>query len=363
VFEAEAFVWAADHGADVISCSWGPEDGAWWEAGDPLHDQVVPLPDSTRTAIDYAVRNGRGGKGCVICFAAGNGNEPVENDGYASYAGVVAIAAIGDRSVRSVYSDFGRAVWCAFPSSDFAWPQQNHPAPLTPGIWTVDRRLGAGDNPGDTNLGDAEGNFTNSFGGTSSACPGAAGVAALVLARNPALRHDEVRDVLRRCCDRVDAAGGGYDASGHSLFYGYGRLNAARAVDLALPSQPSPVAIRTAQQDVPIRDFSKARLRLPIADAGPLKSFKVTVNIDHTYVGDLVVTLRPPTAMGAGAVVVHNRQGGSMDNLKKTYDAVNAPGLGSFQGRSPAGTWTLEVSDQAALDQGMIRSFTLEMGF
>ena len=25
--EAEAFVWAADHGADVISCSWGPLDG------------------------------------------------------------------------------------------------------------------------------------------------------------------------------------------------------------------------------------------------------------------------------------------------------------------------------------------------
>lgn len=34
--EANAFVWAADHGADVISCSWGPEDGNWSDPGDPV---------------------------------------------------------------------------------------------------------------------------------------------------------------------------------------------------------------------------------------------------------------------------------------------------------------------------------------
>ena len=73
--EADAFAWAAQNGADVISCSWGPTDGKWWDAADPLHKQVVPLPDSTRLAIDYAVTRGRSGKGCVVFFAAGNGNE------------------------------------------------------------------------------------------------------------------------------------------------------------------------------------------------------------------------------------------------------------------------------------------------
>ncbi|MDH5701046.1 MAG: S8 family serine peptidase, partial [Nitrospirota bacterium] len=48
--EADAFIWAAQHGADVISCSWGPEDGAWWDPRDPLHHTVVPLTDSTRLA-------------------------------------------------------------------------------------------------------------------------------------------------------------------------------------------------------------------------------------------------------------------------------------------------------------------------
>ena len=43
----------------------------------------------------------------------------------------------------------------------------------------------------------------------------------------------QVRDILKRCCDRIDKAKGGYDASGHSKKYGFGRLNAKKAVDLA----------------------------------------------------------------------------------------------------------------------------------
>src|SRR5688572_26038005 len=50
--EANAFVWAADHGADVISCGWGPSDGRCWDANDPRHNQVVPLPASTRLALE-----------------------------------------------------------------------------------------------------------------------------------------------------------------------------------------------------------------------------------------------------------------------------------------------------------------------
>ena len=175
--EADAFVWAADHGADVITCSWGPQDGKWWDASDPLHQEVVPLPDSTRLAIDHALNRGRGGKGCVIVWAAGNGNESADNDGYASNPNVIAVAACNDAGKRSAYSDKGRAIWCSFPSND------GTPS-LTPGIWTTDLTGKAGYNDGDTKKGDAAGNYTNSFGGTSSAAPGAAGVAALVLSNS-----------------------------------------------------------------------------------------------------------------------------------------------------------------------------------
>jgi subtilisin family serine protease len=353
--EADAFVWAAQNGADVISCSWGPADGDWTNPNDPLHNQVVPLPASTRLAIDYAVNKGRNGKGCVVCFAAGNGNESVDNDGYASYQNVIAVAASNDFGKKSAYSDFGQAVWCAFPSN-------NGDRSQTPGIWTTDRPGTPGYNSGNLSKGDAAGNYTNSFGGTSSACPGAAGVAALILARNPNLRWDQVRDILKQSCDRIDPAGGNYDAKGHSPFYGYGRINARTAVELAMPAQESPVTIFKTVQDVPINDFQVSTLTLAIANTNPLKSLKVDVDIEHTYIGDLIVTLQAPVDMGVNPVILHERQGGATDNLKKTYDEVNAPRLAAFKGKSPQGTWLLEVVDKAQQDTGKIRSFTLEMG-
>jgi hypothetical protein len=229
--EANAFKYAADHGADVISCSWGPADGDWTDAEDPVHSTMVDLPDSTRLAIAYAVKNGRRGRGCVITFAAGNGNEDVKFDGYASCPMVMAVAACNDTGKRSVYSDYGDAVWCAFPSSDFGYPPFGHPDALTPGIFTTDRTGKAGYNP--------YGDYTDDFGGTSSSCPGAAGTAALVLSVNPELGWEQVREILKRTSEKIDPADGSYDNTGHSRFYGYGRINAGEAVKLAIAMKPS----------------------------------------------------------------------------------------------------------------------------
>ncbi len=355
--EADAFIHAAQQGADVISCSWGPRDGKWWDPNDPVHNQNVPLPDSTRLAIEWAIRNGRGGKGCVIVWAAGNGNESVDNDGYARSDKVVAVAACNDTGTRSVYSDFGNAIWCAFPSSDFVHTPFNHPAPKTPGIWTTDRSGAVGYNPGQASQGDAAGHYTNSFGGTSSAAPGVAGVAALILARNPALRWDEVKDLLKRSCDQIDAAGGNYDANGHSTFYGYGRVNAAKAVELALPPQPAYTAIHTAVQDVAVRDKQTSRLSVEVGDTRAVREVAVSVDIEHTYIGDLVVKIVGP----AGTATLHDRTGRGTDNIKQRYDKVNAPALAAFAGANPQGTWTLEVTDEATQDVGTVRSFSVEL--
>lgn len=362
VREAEAFRWAADNGADVISCSWGPTDGRWWVASDPRHNQVVPLPASTKLALDYVIANGRGGKGCVVLFAAGNGNESVDNDGYASYPNVIAVAACNDRGRRSVYSDFGRAVWCAFPSNDFGHAPFNQPQPLTPGIWTTDRPGSAGYNPGSSAEGDSAGHYANSFGGTSSACPGAAGVAALVLAANPALKWHEVKDVLKRACDRIDPQGGAYDANGHSRRYGHGRLNAKTAVELAKPQPQNAVSVRRIF-DAPIPDLQTVRFGLDVSEAAAIESLSVAIDLKHSYIGDLAIKLLAPPALNLNPVVLHNRSGGSANALKKTYDVATTPGLGAFAGKSGAGRWTLEIRDAEAQDTGTLVSFTLKLAF
>ena len=147
IAEANAFLWAADHGADIISCSWGPEDGNWSDPADPVHTTLVDLPDSTRLAIDYAVAKGRGGRGCVITFAAGNGNEDCRFDGYASCQKVMAVAACNDNGKRCIYSDYGKEIWCSFPSSDLGYEPFEHPEPRTPGLFTTDRTGKSGYNP------------------------------------------------------------------------------------------------------------------------------------------------------------------------------------------------------------------------
>ena len=103
---------------------------------DPRHARLFPLPDNIRLAIDCAAANGRGGKGCVILFAAGNRNESVDLDRYASYEKVLAVAACNDRGKRSVYSDFGDTVFCSFPSNDFGFPPEGRTTSSTPSLAT-----------------------------------------------------------------------------------------------------------------------------------------------------------------------------------------------------------------------------------
>jgi hypothetical protein len=48
-----------------------------------------------------------------------------------------------------------------------------------------------------------------------------------VLSANPKLGSDEVRGILRATADKI---GAGYDANGFSPRFGFGRINAAKAV-------------------------------------------------------------------------------------------------------------------------------------
>ncbi len=112
---------------------------------------------------------------------------------------------------------------------------------------------------------------------------------------------------------------------------------------------------------------SRAELSIAIADERPVQALSVEVDIEHTYVGDLIVTLAPPeslaSALDTTPIVLHNRLGGGRDNLKQSYDKTSIPGLEQILGRSLQGIWTLQVKDEARYDTGLIRGFTLKVSY
>jgi subtilisin-like proprotein convertase family protein len=170
-----------------------------------------------------------------------------------------------------------------------------------------------------------------------------------------------VREIMKSSCDWIDTAGGQYDASGHSAKYGYGRLNAKKAVELARPAVPVGDRVVTATKDVPIRDFKTSRLGVGVAETASLKAVKVTVDIEHTYIGDLVVSIQPPAATSVSAIALHTNTGGGTHNLHEAYDQIITPALAALVGKKAQGTWTLVVKDTAAVDTGRIRSVSIEM--
>jgi thermitase len=68
--------------------------------------------------------------------------------------------------------------------------------------------------------------------GTSFAAPCAAGCAALALSMNPQLTRDELRMIMRDSAGKI--GGVVYDVDGHNDDYGFGRVNANEAVQLAI---------------------------------------------------------------------------------------------------------------------------------
>jgi subtilisin-like proprotein convertase family protein len=130
---------------------------------------------------------------------------------------------------------------------------------------------------------------------------------------------------------------------GWSLLVGSGAA-VTPATTRAYPSTQAAMAIPDGQEE----GLASA---IEVADEGVVRGLKVTLDLTHPYVGDLVVAL----VHGTQSVTLHAREGGSADDLKKSY-AVEA-----FNGAALKGTWTLSVKDVVQVDQGTLNSWSLEV--
>lgn len=287
----EMFNYASRNGADIISCSWGTIDSQY------------ALNSIKEAAIANAARNGRNGKGCVILYAAGNEGQDFVNL-YGVHPDVICVGASTSQDLHADYSNKGPQVWVCAPSNG-DWPITAARAYWDEGI------------PGETGEyaywadGISRGDRYKHFGGTSSATPLVAGICALILTANPNLTAREVKDILAKTADKVGGASA-YDSSGHSRKFGYGRVNALKAVEEAIkrkggssaptPPTPTPNPQPTPQPTPPtnVGPFKAINLKYPSQGFGVQTGTYSNPGNALTQIQSMELTFKTPTFVYIG---------------------------------------------------------------
>ena len=154
------------------------------------------------------------------------------------------------------------------------------------------------------------------------------------------------------------------DADGSwSPWFGHGRVDAPKAVAEAR-RLPGPVASRikrTSQAQRQISDNNPAGIQdvLHVDTAAQVQDVRITLDISHSWIGDLRVSLTSPDGT---TVLLHDRAGGNRDNIRATFDNANLPALSSFKNRTVIGDWALNVQDLASGDTGALNQWELDLG-
>jgi subtilisin family serine protease len=172
---ANGLTWAADHGAKIANISYGGVSGS----------------SAIISAAQY-LQN----KGGLVFVSAGNDGTQSST---APTSSMIVVSATDQNDNKYSWSTYGNFVSLSAPGD----------------VWTT-----------------SNGGGYQEWMGTSFSSPLVAGVGALVMAANPSLTQASVQSILQSTA--VDLGSAGKD-----IYYGYGRVNAAAAVQAALSSKPA----------------------------------------------------------------------------------------------------------------------------
>ncbi|PZO16753.1 MAG: peptidase S8 [Leptolyngbya foveolarum] len=379
----QLFDWAIEQGADVISCSWSPAS------------VYFPLSRRISRAINRAATQGRGGKGCVVVFSAGNANRPLAGkveesgwpqnlirgltdwlSGFAVHPDVITVSASTSLNQKAAYSNWGRNISVAAPSNN-APPNMA----LSAGVFDTGppiRQALAGravltsdrTGPQGYTLDDYTG-----FGGTSSACPLVAGIVGLMLSVNPDLSAREVKQILQVTTDKIidkdpdpqlGQKYGTYDKDGHSLWFGYGKVNAYQAVKVSQARALSDRALHqtitatnSASTPIPDNDPRGLLSAVEVSDRGLLQDLKVFIQAEHEFLGDVSFTLLSPSDE---SILIQSRTLGRQTRLQRTYSLVSTPAIRRLLNTEIRGRWQLQVVDHVAGHTGRLKKWELVFG-
>ena len=112
-----------------------------------------------------------------------------------------------------------------------------------------------------------------------------------------------------------------------------------------------------------VADYATVNSNATVSGCAQVYNATISVNISHTYQGDLTVSLTPPSGQ---SFLLHNRTGGTTDNIVGSYATsggtiVPAQSLLPLVGSNGNGNWRLTVSDAASGDSGRLNSWSVEL--
>lgn len=363
---------AIEQKADVLCCGWGAAA------------VYFPLSLRQRVALSQAATQGRDGRGCVIVFAAGNANRPIDGtvleqgwpnqllqgetrwlNGFAVHPDVITVAACTSLNQKSACSNWGANVAVAAPGG------QSAPMLYTQLTGEISTGPSVGPQAGRKLMADP----SEPLGDTSGACGIVAGVVALMLSINPDLTAREVQQILQQTADRIvdqvpDAqlglSLGSYDATRYSAWFGSGKVNAIRAVELAQRALlPLPLPYRWVQYrqleplDIPDANPQGLVSKVQVLEADLIRDIEVSVEIEHEFLGDLTLSLVAPWGK---AIPLQSRALGRLTMLKTTYSLETVFWLKALLNHSAQGEWQLRVIDQVPTRTGRLQTWQLNLG-
>lgn len=335
----------------VLGCGGGYfsdiADGILWASGQtvgaatapPQPARVINMSLGGKAACPVTLQNAINAAraaGTVVVVAAGNANQDASLHTPANCAGVVTVAATGRTGGRAYYSNYGAKIDVAAPGGD--------------------QRTGSANGVLSTlNDGYSAPAFDSYafYQGTSMAAPHVAGVAALMLARNPSLTPDEVEVLLKSTARPLPLAcsvgcGKGLvdaNAAVSGVF-----LGASVASDIA---ETEPNDSHAASQ---VLGTLPAKVSGTMATAADLDTYKVVVQPGKTLTARLISNTLSNYDLylrnGAGVALKSSVRGGGLtDGLSWRNGAGTAATVYLRVRRvagtvGAAGTYTLEAKVQ-----------------
>lgn len=356
---------------DVLNDSWGYAPQSIWQTlQNPwaMYDNFRSLQFFAHgEAVKKLAENGRAGFGTVIVQSAGNSFDLGDDTNLHNFQNsryIITVAATDFNGDVTSYSSPGASILVAAPGGGGeGWLND---------IYTTDRTGANGYSTGDLTY----------INGTSFSAPLVSAVVALMLERNPMLGYRDVQTILAYSARQTsenkntwatngakDWNGGGlhFDAVTHDL--GFGLVDANVAVKLAETWKNPPatsandIELTTTQyQPTAIPDGNNIGVTKTIYETRPLtvERVEVTVNILHTYIGDLALLLTSPE--GTESWLLHRPGSNELLPFGQDQDQIDFTFTTTLSmGETSVGNWSLKILDLATQDSGEFQSWTLNL--